>query len=84
MRLAARSKQDDTEMKPALEPLPEQAALKLGQDTPIRTPTAELETSPLPESWDLYKQFKGRLSSKVGIVCVLLCSLWEINRLVVS
>ena len=34
----------------------------------MRTPTTEQETSPLPESWDLYKQFKGRLSVQIDIL----------------
>ncbi|CAE7925835.1 unnamed protein product, partial [Symbiodinium necroappetens] len=55
----ARNTHADAEMKPPLESLPEQPVLKVGQDTPVRTPTTEQETSPLPESWDLYKQFKG-------------------------
>lgn len=31
----------------------------LKQASPMRTPTADQETSPLPENWDLYKQFKS-------------------------
>ena len=64
----ARNTHADAEMKPPLESLPEQPVLKVGQDTPVRTPTTEQETSPLPESWDLYKQFKGRLFVQIGIL----------------
>ena len=37
----ARNTHADAEMKPPLESLPEQPVLKVGQDTPVRTPTTE-------------------------------------------
>ncbi|CAJ1404602.1 unnamed protein product [Effrenium voratum] len=37
----------------------------LKQGTPTRTPMATEETSPLPENWDLYKQFKSSQEARM-------------------
>eukprot|EP00931_Biecheleriopsis_adriatica_P021684 TRINITY_DN14115_c0_g1_i1.p1 TRINITY_DN14115_c0_g1~~TRINITY_DN14115_c0_g1_i1.p1 ORF type:complete len:1008 (-),score=233.50 TRINITY_DN14115_c0_g1_i1:95-3070(-) len=57
-RLVLEDEQDPRSKMPPLKGPPSQT-VRPGRSTPVRTPTTEPETSPLPESWDLYKQFKG-------------------------